>query len=258
MRFSISRSRSHYASLVFLRKRARVRARSQSCEFACSAKWSTAATMMTMMTTVAAVVATATEMVATATAVVATATAAATTARSRSMAQCHFARAPRPCSPHSSPPTPTLTICPHRAPSRGAEKACPAPQRRTSALPSFLASSRPPTFAPFHFILHLLCSSSSSVFFLCFEFSLDIAFFTILRGLFFFKRSFRISVSRKQPKLSFSSIASEILILILNTSRVLSLSLSLFILYTLFIVSKCYEKILPSNSSFILRMFSMS
>lgn len=202
---------------------------------------------MMMMTTAA-------EMVATATAVVATATAAATTARSRSMAQCHFARAPCPCSPHSSPPTPTLTICPHHAPSRGAEKACPAPRRRTSALPSFLTSSRPPTFAPFHFILHLLCSSSSSVFFFCFEFSLDIA----LRVLYY-------------PSLTlfFSRGASEFLFRASNRNflfprshlrflfwfwirRVFSLFLSLF---SSFILFSLYRNIMKKFSLLIRLLF---
>lgn len=158
----------------------------------------------------------------------ATATAVTTTARSRSMAQCHFAHAPRPCTPRSSPPTPTLTICPHRAPSRGARKAFPAPRQRASAPPCFLTSSRHPTSALS--ILRLLCISSSSVIFLCFELPFDIALRVLYYPsltLFFFKRSLGISVWCNQPP--FASIASEIFIL--NTLYILLCFFKPFSLY---------------------------
>jgi len=80
-------------------------------------------------------------------------TAAATTARSRSMAQCHFARAPRPYSPRSSPPT--LTICPHRALSRGCGE-IPFFPRFISSIYVYSFPLHPTSFISSVFFLELL------------------------------------------------------------------------------------------------------
>lgn len=149
-----------------------VRIRNQLCESECSNGKCSAATRTTttmMMTIMTAVVV----------ASVATMMEATTIARSRSMAQCHFAHASYPCSPRSSPPTPTLTICPHRAPSRGVwERLFPHfGDEQAHPLPSLRLSM----FALFRSILRLLGIFSSSVIFLYFELPSRYAFFNILR-----------------------------------------------------------------------------